>query len=402
MLNRIKVLLTCCCLLLPAAPGLAAALSPPAHQALSSAQSLIEQNKWREADLALEEVAGHFAAEPLAVATARQLQGVVRYERGQLESAFKAFEAALAHEELPVESRRQLLYNNAQLLLELERPQEAVERVEAWLVLVAATGTALEPAQRVRAAWIYLAAEHYRAAIEHLLAAIDEADKPEELWYRLLIQAGQGAEAWPELRSWLNEIVGRYPAGKLYWQQLAAVNIQLGDEAAAAAALRGAYHNGLLDRPDEILYLVRLLLYNKVPGSAAAIMEEAVAAGRVPATVANYRLLADAWQLAREPAKAVAALQLALAKEKTPEVGLTLGRLLLHGEHWQAAVAPLELAAGSDQAEIRGEALLALGLAHYQRGEYGLARGVFEQARLLSTSRRQADNWLRHLESAQQ
>lgn len=373
------------------------ALSPPAHQALSEAQKLLAEERWPEAEESLAAILDRFAAEPLAVATAHQFQGFVLYETGRVAPALAAFEAALAHEDLPLASRRQLLYNTAQMLLELERPEAAVARLEEWLALAGEDKAAIEPQQRVRAARVFLAAQRYRSAIDHLLAAIKEVEAPPESWYRLLIQAGQGAEDWPALRRWLSEIVSHYPGNKLYWQQLAAVHLQLGDEAAAAAALGSAYHNGLLTAAEEILYLVRLLLHTGVPRKAAAILQESLDAGLVAATADHYQLLADGWQLAREQEPAVAALQRALALNDDPAVALKLARLLSNREGWQEAIPYLQQATKSDDEKIGGEAWLLLGMAHHQLAEPAEALAAFQQARRFTGFGQQADNWLQYL-----
>ncbi len=381
----------------PATAASQPALSPPAHKALSAVHELLQEDRRAEAELAIEEVLARFAEKPLAVATARQLQGFLFYETGRAEPALEAFDAALAHDALPPETRRQLLYNTAQLLLELERPQAAVARIEAWLATDGAGADTPTPRERTQAAWIYLAAQRYRPAIDHLLAAIAAAEEPEEAWYRLLINAGQGAEDWPALRRWLGEIVARYPDNKQYWQQLASVHLQLGEEKKAAAALGTAHHNNLLNQPEEILRLVRLRLFTGVPQQAAVALQQALSDGRVPATAANYELLADSWQLAKEEEQAIAALRQALEQDGGPPVALKLGRLLIHRDAWQDALPHLQRASTSKAEKIQGEAWLLLGMAHYQQEALAEARSAFQRAAKITAFRRQADNWLQHL-----
>ena len=93
-----------------------------------------------------------------------------------------------------------------------------------------------------------------------------------------------------------------------YFIQLSAMYGQEGDEGRQLALFETAYEAGWLLRSSEIVNLSQLLLQADIPYKAAKILEKGLEDGIVESTESNWRVLAQAWQLAQEDEEAIPAL----------------------------------------------------------------------------------------------
>jgi tetratricopeptide (TPR) repeat protein len=390
------ILLTFC---LTFCPSFALADTPTvshaAHQKLNAAQELLLQEKWTQADASLEEVVREYTREPCALALAWQMRGFLFNETGRREKALEAFDKALGLNSLDEASRLRVLANTAQILVLLGRHDEAAGRMTAWLD----QADVVPPEQRVRAAWVFFEAERYEAAASHLKTAIQESlqtgAKPSAEWSDMLLAALHHGGQYAEMIRRLPGIMEQRPDDKRYWQQLAAAHLGLNQERQAAAVLTAGHHKGLFDHPQDIVQVARMLRQAKAPHLGAGVLEQALSAGRIPATLDNLNLLAETWLQAREIRKAAATLIRKAEHAENCATRLRIGRLFMQIEDWNAATEQLGHATGTRCAEVRPEALLLLGMAEYYQGRLEEARSAFVQARGEPQTRERAENWLR-------
>lgn len=386
-------------MLLSLCPALALADTPKlshlAHQKLSAAQEFLLQEQWPQADMALEGVVREFTQEPYALALAWQMRGFLFNETGRREKALEAFDKALGLDSLDRASSSQVLANTAQILVLLERRDEAAQRMAAWLD----QADTISSEERVRAAWVFYEAGHYDTAALHLKAALQETkqagSRPRDEWYDMLLSALHHGGQYAEMVRWLPEVMEQRPNDKRSWQQLAAAHLGLNQERQAAAVLTAGYHKGVFDQPQDIVQVVRMLRQAKAPHLGARILEQALNEGRIPATQENLNLLADTWLQAREIRKTAATLIQKAEHHENCATRLRIGRLFMQIEDWNAAVEQLGHATGTRCAEVRPDALLLLGMTKYHQGRLNEARATFVQARGEPKTRAKAENWLR-------
>jgi tetratricopeptide (TPR) repeat protein len=389
------------CILLTLCPDPVFASQPTvshaAHQQLSAAQDLLHAEQWAEADVLLEEFLQEFRREPYALALAWQMRGFLFSETDRREKALEAFDMALELDSLDEASRLRVLANTAQILVLLDRHDEAARRMTAWLD----QADVVAPVQRVRAAWVFFEAERYEAAANHLKTAIQESlqagTRPAGDWYDMLLAALHHDGQYTETIRLLPGIMEQWPTDKRYWQQLAAAHLQLNQERQAAAVLTAGHHNGIFDQPQDIIQVARMLRQAEAPTLGAGILEQALKSGRIPATEDNLNLLADTWLQAREIRKAATTLIRKVEQNENCPTRLRIGRLFAQIKDWNAATEQLEHATGARCAETRPDALLLLGMAAFHQGRVDEARKAFISALGVPKTRTRAENWLRIL-----
>ncbi|PMR73500.1 hypothetical protein C1H69_17285 [Billgrantia endophytica] len=161
-------------------------------------------------------------------------------------------------------------------------------------------------------------------------------------------RAGRGDEALALLRSGLDGASD--PAA---WKRTAALAQQLGDHGQAAAIWEAGWRLGALSGEEELLQLVRLHLAGGTPARAAERLRDALEQEVVADTTEHGRLLAQAWEAARDRELALAAWQAVALKSDEGEDWLRLGQLAHAWGRDEEAVAALERARelGAEQAE---------------------------------------------------
>lgn len=111
------------------------------------------------------------------------------------------------------------------------------------------------------------------------------------------------------------------------WRQAAALAQRLGDAGQAAAIWEAGWRRGVLEGSDDLRRLIDLHLAGGTPARGAEYLEAALDAGQLEDSEAHRRLLAQAWEAARDRDRALGAWE-ALA-ERSGEGGdwLRLGQL---------------------------------------------------------------------------
>ncbi|MWJ26765.1 hypothetical protein GPM19_00835 [Halomonas sp. ZH2S] len=119
-------------------------------------------------------------------------------------------------------------------------------------------------------------------------------------------------------------------APSVEWRRAAAMAQQLEQFALAAAIWDAGWRIGALEGAEDLLTLVQLHLRVGTPARAAEYLEQALSQGLVKQTPAHQRQLAQAWQAAKDQARALEAWQTVAERSGMAEDWLRLGQLA-HG-----------------------------------------------------------------------
>lgn len=392
-MRTLRALSVGCLLILVWIPAWAT-LSERVWEQLSDIHEHISEQRLEAAETALDRLARQVAGGSHAAARMLEARARLYEARGEPDEALALIEQALAIEAQPGDLRQHLEYARARLLVEQARYEEALARLEAWFDAVEA------PAPR---AWMLRAAIYQQLdrpgdAIEAARRAIDMADRPRADWYGFLAGVLMQESAWEAARRVLETMLGHWPLKARYHEQLAAVHMQLDEHAAALTTLRMADAAGVLERESAILRLVQLAMMEEIPAPAARLLEQALADGLVETTPEHLEVLADAWLMAREWARAMDVLEQLARRSDEGGPWLRMARLAFERQQpaQVVAYAGKALAAGV-QAPARARMLE--GMAHIELTQYDQAAAAFERAREDEDIASQAGQWLRYIEA---
>jgi len=318
-----------------------------------------------------------------------QTYGYVYAGKQDYGKAIDAFTQCLALDALPQSATKGLLYGLTPLQVATGRYTQAVARLEQWLSLE----TRPTPEANALAGWVYAEVGNHDRAAAHLKKAIAEASAPSEAWYRQLLGVYFEAKRYREAAQLLEKMLERAPGRKDYWMQLSGTYQVLEDDRKALAVLELAYLRGLLSQERELLKLARYYLYQGMPYKAGRLLAERLAGGGVQPTLENWRLLSDAWVVAREPRLALEALEQGLGRTPAGELHLRRAHLAAELADWRLVVEAVALALATGGLESPGSAYLLSGIGHYHLQQHDEALAAFGRAQGFDASRAQAEQW---------
>ena len=334
-------------------------------------------------------------------ATIWQIYAYLFAEQEDYAGATRAYENAIRVSNpneglgLPAAAITQLKYNLGQLYMVQERYRDSIRILEEWrreAETVPAYGLIL-------LSNAYFQVEEYRTAIPIVIQAIDMEPEPKEQWYQLLLAAYLELEDYPKGGELLEVMVGLFPTVDTYFTQLAAIYGELNRDDEAFAMWQLAFKQGFLDQERELVRLARLLMFNDTPIEAAQVMEKGFADGVVERTDENLEILANAYFNSREYERAIPPLTEAANASDEGELSIRLGQAHLQAENWRLSESALEQGLRKGELKDPGNAWMLLGIAEFNGGKISEAIGSFQQAVKFEDSKRNAERWLRFVQS---
>lgn len=241
------------------------------------------------------------AADRWASALYRQLVAGAEAGAGRHEAAADQLRHARGTREAPLGQRDRWLREEAGLRLAARQTEEAVS---LWLEWFERHEGSVD--DRWRLARTLAELERWDDAanwVERALADDPEAeDRRQALAATVFQRTGRGEEALARLEASLNA-----QADPDAWRRAAALAQGLGDVRRAAAIWEAGWHVGALAGEEDLRQRIGLHLAAGTPARAAEHLEAALADEVLPDSLANRRLLARAWEEARDRERALAA-----------------------------------------------------------------------------------------------
>ena len=322
-----------------------------------------------------------------------QTYAYIQSSQQKYKQATESFEKCLALDALPEAAALNTQYNLGQLYMSIERYDAAVKTLEDWLSKVE------NPAG---SAYYLLAMAHVQnedlaRALPYARKAVARAKEPVESWLQLLLSLEFELKHYREVADVLEVLVTHFPS-KTYYLQLSAIYNELGREKRSLAVLELAYVQGLLDRESELLNLAQLYLFHDVPYRAAQVLEKGLEEKRIDDEADNWELLGNAWLQAREYDRVIAPLGRAAELSEDGDIYLRLAQVHMERDEFSEALAALEKAFAKGGLKEPGKAYLLLGITHAGAKRYASARKAFDEAQKYEKSRKEARQWIGHVE----
>lgn len=128
------------------------------------------------------------------------------------------------------------------------------------------------------------------------------------------------------------------------WRRAAGLAQRMGDPGRAAALWETAWRRGVLSGADDLMQRIRLHLAAGTPARAAEILSRALEEGSLDDSLENRRLLAEAWQAARDRDRALTTWREVAERGDAAEDWLRLGQLAVEWDRLKLAREALQRA----------------------------------------------------------
>jgi tetratricopeptide (TPR) repeat protein len=332
------------------------------------------------------------------------------YERGQLMNfrAFLSFEIddvdaaidayeqmmALPREELPDGLIQSSMRNLATLYLQEDRLQEGLDLYLEWLDLPFVTPSSSD---YYLLASVYYQLEQYANGIPALQQAIklanDRGERGDENWYVLLYVFYYQLEQTDNVIDTLTFLVENWPK-RDHMIALAGQLSEQGREDETLTLYETAFDAGFLIRGTEVVQLANLYLNARTPVKAAHVLEDGLESGFIESTQQNWRLLAQAWQLAADHEKALPALEQASRLANDGQVDQLLAQSLARLARWDECADAARQAIDRGGLNDEGYVYMQLGQCLVNERHYEEAREAFQAAARDEQRGADARRWL--------
>lgn len=323
-----------------------------------------------------------------------RLMAYVHYADANYEAAIERFNQVLEQEALFLADEARIRFNIVQLYTALQKWRDVIRATHLWFRYVP------EPSPL---SFYLLAIAHYQLdevdeSILYAEKAIDLAPDPQEGWLQLLSALYVQKEDYASAAPVFEELVMRFPK-KQYWVQLSLIYGAKDDYRHSLAVQQIAYLQGFLTGDGELRRLARSYLYANLPHEAAKVLEKGLEDGAIEADPKAFELLGNSWIQAREWERSFEPLRKAAELSEDGNLFVRLGQVHMQREEWGEAVKLFHRAVEKGGIENLGVTQLLLGISYYNDHRVDNARSSFARARQHEGTRKQADEWIAHIEN---
>ncbi|MCW8844327.1 MAG: tetratricopeptide repeat protein [Gammaproteobacteria bacterium] len=374
------------------------AMREKVYKRLAEAQEMVEAGNTAGAESTLKELQGMRDLNSYEIAQTWSFFGYIYYTAENYPASIKAYETVLQQPDIPVGMENSTMYTLAQLYFTMEDYNKAEQMLKRWFKGANDPG----PEPYILLGQAYYQLERYKDAIGPVETAIDLAQKSgrevKENWWLLLRVFYYELENYPKVVEILETLVREYQK-KDYWVQLSGMYGELGNQRRQLAAYEVAYLQGWLQSNSELVTMAQLFMQDNYPYKGAQILEKGIKEGKVTKDYKNYRLLAQAYQMAREDKKSILPLTEAAKLAEDGDLYYRLAQAYSNLDRWQDCVEAVDMAIRKGGMKRDDNAYVLQGMAYFNMDDLGKAEKAFQQARKDERSRRVADQWLSYIVS---
>jgi len=371
------------------------------YERLAEAQELVEAGDTNGAVNVLTALKNSRNLNAYEIAQVWSFFGYIYYSSDNYPESIKAYEMVLQQPEIPVAMENTTMYTLAQLHFTQENYSKAEEMLVRWFDSAVDPG----PEPYILLGQLYYQLERYRDAIKPVETAIRLAQESgreiKENWWLLLRVFYYELENYPKVIEILEILVKEHPK-KEYWVQLSGMYGEMGKQRPQLFAYEAAYIQGYLESNSELVTMAQLFMQDNVPYKGATVLEKGFKEGKVDKNYKNYRLLAQAYQMAREDKKSLAPLQESAKLAEDGDLYFRLAQAYSNLDRWQDCVDAVDKALKKGDLKRLDTAYVLKGMAYFNMDNLPAAQKAFEQARKDERSRRSADQWLSYIASERQ
>jgi tetratricopeptide (TPR) repeat protein len=376
----------------------AQAVSKEVYEKIQKAQELVDAKEYRAALKSLNSLYNPDKLTEYEQANVLNYLGFVYYNMDDTKGAIRIYEKMLAIPSLEPQMAKQTTFTMAQLLTMEEDYGRALQTIDKWFILE--TNPAPQPF--ILRAQILYNLDRFKEMVEPIENAMRVAKARElpvkEDWYGLLNFAYFQQENYQMVRDIQKTLLMNWPKAR-YWKSLAGAYTELGEDEKLIYAYDAAHTQGMLEKDTEFVTMAQLYLQAEVPYKAGKLLEEKMAAGVVPKTEKNYRLLSQAWMLAMEDEKSIPALQAAARLATHGELDQRLANAYLNVGNYGECVKSANNAIRKGGLKNPDNMQISLGMCLYNQRKYSAAKDAFRAASKTPRSQRTSSQWIKVIDA---
>lgn len=376
------------------------AITLDVHKRLQKAQEAMELKDYATANVQLAELLER-KVNNYERAVVWQLKAQIAFEKDDSRGAIAAYEEILKYSaSIPPALELGITYSLSQLWFVEEDYDAALRYAQRWENNVAPEFVG--PNQLSFISQLHYSREEYPEALAYIYRAIESAQAVDtievrESWYQIALSGHFELEQWQKVKETLITLVVNWPK-PTYWEQLAGIYGQLGEEEKSYSLSEAAYKQGFFeDKPLQLVNVAQIMIARQAPIKATWVLEKALGEEKVEKTARNYKTLGQAYMIAAEYDKAIEPLSKAAELEEDAGLWSQIAQVQVQLDRHSDAVKTFKTAIEAyreeKQSEDTKETIVALmtqrGASLIEIKQFSEATKQLKEARRLSRSARQ-------------
>jgi len=348
------------------------AMSLETHKHIQKAQEAMDAKDYDTAKKILADVLERKHINDYERAITWQLRAMIAYDEDDTKGTIAAYEKILQYRDsIPVALETNIIYGLAQLYYSIENYDKSLAYVKEWQSQV--DPSLISVSNLVFISQLYYTRNDFKTCIEYINKAIKQAQATDlvevkEQWYQLALSAYWELGEFKKVRDVLETLLINWPKPR-YWQQLAAVYQELGDETTSYALTEAAYKQGFLDdKPAQLVNVAQIQIVRGAPIKCAWILDKAFKEKRIERNAKNLRLLGQCYMMANEWAKAIAPMTESAKLESDVDLWMQIGQVQMQLDHYNDAITSFGEALDGLKSDKSNKALHKRLTALMQRG----------------------------------
>jgi tetratricopeptide (TPR) repeat protein len=350
------------------------------YKKLADAQEALDEKNTNQALSILNDMLNMKGLNGNELGQVHNMLAFIYFSKEDYPKTIREYEQVLAQgEDIPEGLEVGTLYSLAQLYFVTDQYQKSLEYMRRWLAKATNPG----PEPHVFMGQVYYQLKDYPNAIVEIRKGIQIAQERgtavKENWWQLLQYLYYQKEDWPKCIEVLEILVRDFPKRE-YWLQLAGMYGQQGNEKKQLLAMEAADAGNFLTRSSDITTYAGLLMQANLSYLAGKALQKGLNDKVVEATAKNYQSLGQAWQLAQEVDKAIAAYEQAGAKSDDGEIYSRLSQLYLDKDQYGKCIDTADKALQKGGLHKKQTTYLVRGMCYFNENRLSDARKSFQEA----------------------
>ncbi|NVJ59467.1 MAG: hypothetical protein HWE27_03705 [Gammaproteobacteria bacterium] len=365
---------------------------------LETAQKLADEGKVKEGLTFLKDMERRVdQLNSYEAAMVYNFMAFIHYGADETNLTIRAFQKVLEQDPIPETLEQSTLYSLAQLNMQIEKYDEAINYINRWSKVSGDSGNSKSEGLLANA---YYAKKDYPRALKHLdkSIALEKADGGVPAENVLILKRAVHYELnQPKLVTAVSEDLVRYYSKPKYWIELGNMYGEVGEEAKQMAVMEAAHQQGYVTKGTDLKNLAQLYYMNGAPFKAAKLMDEAFESDKLEKSLKNLEFQSQAWMVAKEFDKAIPVLEEVASQSDSGDAYGQLAEVYVNQEEWIKVIEYGEKALDKGQLKDSETVHIAMGMAYFNLKQYDRSTDQFTQAKSNEKFGKMAEQWIAYV-----
>ncbi|MCJ8326085.1 MAG: hypothetical protein MJK08_03195 [Campylobacterales bacterium] len=226
---------------------------------------------------------------------------------------------------------------------------------------------------------------------------IIKSEKEKESWYRMLYSAYVQSKDYPNAIYTLKYMTSFYSKNETYWMQLISLYQLTNKSKKTLATMELAYKNNYINKKDNVLYFINLLVHEGLYNKVSLIMEESLSKGILENNKKNFSILLSSYLNSKNYIKSILLLKTS-AFANSDKYKIMIANIYYNDEKYKKTIKILKNHRFKKLSKYEGNKYILLSLSSYELNNNKDLRKYLNKAKINKYVKNKAINIIKSLD----